>query len=66
MQVYQALLSRPDSIERVRQARPNIERVGGRVVIEPPTNAGMTVVTLWLPEPYRPEQFLSDLPFYPA
>ena len=66
MQVYQALLSRPESMDQLRQARQTIERIGGKVAIDPPTKAGMVVVTLWLPQPYRPEQFLPGLPFYPA
>jgi hypothetical protein len=65
MRVYQALISRPDNIERIKQARQAIERVGGKITIEPPTQGGMTVVTLRLPDSYSPDDFLPGLPFYP-
>ncbi len=65
-QRYQALLSRQESVARVQQARRDIERVGGRVVIEPPTTSGMVVITLTLPDPRHPHDFFPDLPFYPA
>lgn len=66
LQRYQALLSRRESVARVHQARRDIERVGGRVVIEPPTSLGMVVITLTLPDPYHPNDFFPDLPFYLA
>ncbi|HLY29814.1 MAG TPA: hypothetical protein VKQ36_02180 [Ktedonobacterales bacterium] len=64
MKRYQAVFSRPDNIARVQAARRAIERVGGKVEIIP-SNAGMTAVILTLPEPYRPEQFVPGLPFFP-
>ncbi len=65
-QSYQALLSSQQSIARVRQSRRDIERVGGSVIIEPPTPSGMVIVTLTLPDPHHPRDFFPDLPFYPA
>jgi hypothetical protein len=62
---YEATLSNPQNVVRVQAARAQIERVGGRVVIAPPTTSGMIIVTLLLPPEYSPAQFLSDLPFYP-
>ncbi len=62
---YEAILSRPRNLAQVQQARKFIEAVGGRVVIAPPTKAGMVLVTLLLPEGYFPQHFLPDLPFYP-
>ena len=66
MQTYEALLSRPENIERVRQTQASIERLGGRVEIAPPTPAGVVLVTLQLPPGYVPEQVLPGLPLYPA
>jgi hypothetical protein len=66
MQMYEALLARPEHIEQVRQARANIERLGGKVEIAPPSTAGMVLVTLTLPPGYMPEHILPGLPFYPA
>ena len=63
--IYQAQLSLPASLARVRAARPDIERVGGRVELLPTNVAGLTTVRLHLPEQYQPEQFLPGLPFYP-
>lgn len=62
---YQALLSNPENVARVQAARREVERVGGRVSLAPPTKAGMVAVILELPEGYRPEQFVPGLPFYP-
>lgn len=66
MQTYEAALARVESVAQVRAAIRAIERVGGTVRIAPPTATGMTFVTMTLPEPYRPEQFVPGLPFYPA
>ena len=65
-QVYQALLARPESVVHVRQAQRAIERVGGKVVIEPPSPQGMVIVVLTLPGPFAPADFFPDLPFYPV
>ncbi len=62
---YQALLARQESVERVRKMRQSIERVGGSIVIEPPTVAGMVIITLTLPDRFQPRDFFPDLPFYP-
>ncbi|MGE5333149.1 MAG: hypothetical protein ACM3N4_00485 [Nitrososphaerota archaeon] len=62
---YQAQLTLPTSLERVRDARTEIERVGGRVELLPTEIARLTLVRIHLPEQYRPEQFLPGLPFYP-
>ncbi len=64
--VFQALLSRPNSVARINAMRAAIERVGGFIEIESPTASGMVVVTLTLPPPYQPSAFFPDLPFYPA
>ncbi|HEX8996048.1 MAG TPA: hypothetical protein VF812_08455 [Ktedonobacterales bacterium] len=64
MRAFQALLSRPESIARVRALRRTIEQAGGRVEIEPPSANGMVVVTLWLPPQYEPGEFFPDMPFY--
>jgi hypothetical protein len=43
-----------------------IERAGGVIKFAPPTASGMVFVTLILPDRYTPQEFLPDLPFYPA
>lgn len=63
---YEAILSQPQSLAQVRQARRFIEAVGGRVHLAPPTKAGMVLVTLLLPEGYSPQHYLPTLPFYPV
>jgi hypothetical protein len=62
---YQALISNPQNITRVRVAKAAIEQAGGRVSIAPPTTVGMVVVILELPEDLRPEQFCPGVPFFP-
>lgn len=62
---YQAQLTLPASLARVREARPNIERIGGRVELLPTDVAGLILVRIQLPEHYQPEHFLPELPFYP-
>jgi hypothetical protein len=64
VKVYEAILAHPDSIARVVAAKAAIERAGGRVKLDPPTARGMVLVTLVLPEPYTPRDFLPSLPFY--
>ncbi|HEX6544509.1 MAG TPA: hypothetical protein VF040_22310 [Ktedonobacterales bacterium] len=65
LKIYQAQLSLPASIARVRAAQPDVERVGGRVEMIPTQIAGLTTVRLYLPEQYHLDQFLPGLPFYP-
>jgi hypothetical protein len=62
---YQALISHPENVKRVRQAHAKIAHIGGKLVIEPPNHLGMTLVTLWLPSSYTPEQVTPGIPFYP-
>ncbi len=63
---YQALLSNPENLARVRAAKREIERVKGTVSIAAPNKAGLTLVILELPEGYAPDQFVPGLPFYPV
>jgi hypothetical protein len=63
---YQALLSNPDNLNRVRAARNQILRLGGDLRIDPPNALGLVLVTLWLPHEIVPESLLPDVPFYPA
>ncbi len=63
---YQALISHPDNLKRVREAQAKIAHIGGKLVIEKPNNLGMTLVTLQLPRAYTPEQVLPGIPFYPV
>jgi hypothetical protein len=66
MLTYQALLSNPDNIRRIRAARRDVERMGGRVEIGAPNIAGMVLVLLHLPDTLTPEQIFPGIPFYPA
>lgn len=66
MIAYQAMLSNPSNVARVRAAQRGIEQVGGQVNISPPTKVGMVVVILYLPAGYAPDEFLPGLPFYPV
>jgi len=63
---YQALLSNPENLARVRAAKREIERAGGKVSIAAPNAVGLTLVVLELPEGYAPDQFVAGLPFYPV
>lgn len=63
---FEALLSHPENLARVRAAQRAIERAGGKVSISAPDRTGSCLVTLQLPEPYRPDVFLPGLPFYPV
>ena len=63
---YQALLANPQNVASVQARRQEIERIGGRVEIAPPTRVGMVLVMLELPVGYSPEQFFPDIPFYPV
>ncbi len=63
---YQALLSNPQNVASVRAAKGEIERVGGRVSIAPPSKVGMVLIMIELPDVYTPDQFIPGLPFYPT
>jgi hypothetical protein len=62
---YQALLSNPDNLARIQDARREIERRGGRVTFATPTKTGMVAVVIELPEGTRPEDIVPGIPFYP-
>lgn len=66
VQVYEAILSRPESIARIRAAQRNIERLGGTVTFAPPAPGGFVLVTLTLPLPLTPQQVLPGITFAPA
>ncbi len=61
---YQALIASPQNVANVQARKPDVERVGGRVAIAPPTRVGMVLVVLELPPGYTPEQFFPNIPFY--
>jgi hypothetical protein len=63
---YQALLSNPQNIARVQAAKGEVERLGGRLSVAPPSNVGMVLVLLELPDTYLPDQLFPGVPFYPA
>ncbi len=63
---YQALLSNPQNVARVQAAKGEVERLGGRLSVAPPSNVGMVLVLLELPDMYRPDQLFPGMPFYPA
>ena len=54
----------PQNVAKVQARKYDVERVGGRVEMAPPTRVGMVLVILELPAGYSPEQFLPDIPFY--
>ena len=66
MQHFEAMLTRPESLIRVQEARPSIESVGGRIEIQPSGSPDLTIVLLHLPEPHQPDEFLPELPFFPV
>ncbi|HEU5442034.1 MAG TPA: hypothetical protein VFU88_22325 [Ktedonobacterales bacterium] len=66
VRLYEAILSRPESIARIRAAQRDIERLGGRVSFAPPAPGGLILVTLALPETLTPAQVLPGIPFAPA
>ena len=43
---YQALLSNPENLARIQDARREIERRSGRVTFAPPTKTGMIAVVI--------------------
>ena len=63
---YQALLSNPQSLAQIQARKREIERLGGRVTLAPPTNVGMVLVILELPEGLTTDQFFPGMPFYPV
>ena len=62
--VYEALLTQPDSLERIRAMRRAIEQMGGALQFEPVR--GATLVTLSLPRHLSPAHFFPQAPFFPA
>ena len=66
MRVYEATLSQRENLTRVQAARRSIERAGGQVKLSPPAASGMVLVTLVLPDPHLPQEFVPGLPFYLA
>jgi hypothetical protein len=66
MQHFEAMLTRPESLMRVQGARPEIERIGGRIEIQPSGSVDLSLVLLHLPEPHQPDDFLPDIPFFPV
>ena len=67
MRTYEALLTRPESLARVRALESAIRQVSGKVRIAPVSKSNVVaVVTLWLPDPHRPDDFLPDIPFTPV
>lgn len=62
---YQALLANQQNVATIRARIREVERVGGRITIAPPTKVGMVLVLLELPEGYSPDQFFPGIPFYP-
>jgi hypothetical protein len=66
MQHFEAMLTRPESLMRVQGARPEIERIGGRIEIQPSGSVDLSLVLLHLPEPHQPDGFLPDIPFFPV
>jgi hypothetical protein len=66
VQSFEAMLTRPESLIRIQAARPAIESVGGRIEIQPSGSPDLLIVLLHLPEPYQPDEFLPELPFFPV
>jgi hypothetical protein len=64
MKIYEAIFSQAENLVRLQVARRAIERAGGKIKIAPPTSSGMVLVTLMLPDPAKPQDFLPGLPFY--
>jgi hypothetical protein len=64
IQTYEAMLSQAQHVARLQAARQAIERAGGKMKIAPPTSGGLILVTLRLPDPATPQDFLPGLPFY--
>ena len=62
---YQALLANPQNIAEVKSRIRDVERVGGRVEMAPPTAAGMVLILLHLPADISPAQLFPTIPFYP-
>ena len=62
---YQALLANPQNIAEVKSRIRDVERVGGRVEMAPPTAAWMVLILLHLPADISPAQLFPAIPFYP-
>ena len=62
---YQAMLARPESLAQVRAAQRAIEQAGGAVEMRQTGTPGLVAVTILLPEPFTPEQFVPGIPFFP-
>ncbi|HEU5438590.1 MAG TPA: hypothetical protein VFU88_04815 [Ktedonobacterales bacterium] len=63
--LYQALLGSQQNVATIQSRIREVERIGGRVEIAPPTKVGMILVILELPEGYTPSQLFPGIPFYP-
>src|SRR5258707_10924960 len=57
---YQALLTRRESLDRVKSVRKAIEQVGGQVEVVPSGTPGMTCAIVHLPSPRHPHEFRSE------
>ena len=64
MRIYEATLARPETIQRVQEAQPEIARLGGKIEIGRPAPTGVRLVRLILPEPYTPDDVLPGIPFF--
>lgn len=62
--VYEAILAHRESMAQVIAAQSAIEQAGGSVAVSLPSPKGLVLVTLTLPDPYTPQDFLPGLPFY--
>ena len=65
MRHFEAMLTRPASVLCVQAARPTIERIGGRIEIQPSGSPDLMLVLLHLPERYQPHEFLPQIPLFP-
>jgi hypothetical protein len=66
MIIYEGLFSSQGNVARIQMAKKQIEKIGGKIKIEPPNQAGMILVILILPESYSPYQIFPGFPFYPT
>lgn len=64
--VYQALISNPASLARIKAAEQQVAAKRGRIWFGPTTKTGLVTVFLELPEPWSPSQILPEVPFYPV
>jgi len=63
---YQALLTRRESLDRVKSVRKAIEQVGGQIEVVPSGTPGMTCAIVHLPSPRHPHEFVPEIPFFPV